>query len=196
MRRLLVPVALTGLFAAAAIAFALQALASLDPLPQARAAVAPSAGASGPTPPSVPSLAPTRFERFAEALDRPLFVEGRRPPATPKARAPRAAVRALPLAGTALLGVVESGAARIALLSPPGEGATERVREGALFRGWRLARADERSVVLTRDGVEHRLAISFKSSAASAPAASARDAPARGRAPARALAHSDGFSPY
>lgn len=197
MTRLFVHLALTALLGACAGVLALQALSNLAPLPEARAAVAPSATggrAEGGVLPATRSLAPVRLDAFAEALERPLFVEGRRPPAE-AAPAPAAMnVRALPLAGTTLLGVVGVGEARIALLSPPGGTTVERVREGASYRGWRLVRAEDRAVLLMRGEVERRLTLHFGPASASAAGEKTSSRPAY--RPMRTPARAEDFLPY
>lgn len=145
----------TVLLAVLAGASALSAAAILrtgEPvLPAPTPASAPEArGVEGFTLPSVP---PVPLEALAEALERPLFTQPRRPPAAPVA-APS------PLDAT-LAGVLTDGAEKLAIVLTAGAERAARLREGDLFRGWRVIEIDDYSVLLERDGRTERLVLTF-----------------------------------
>lgn len=139
-------VGLSALFAAAILNNREPALPDLSPAP------APQATAAEPF--TLPEIGSMPLEALAEALERPLFTESRRPPAAPAAAPSR-------LEAT-LAGVLTNGPEKLAIVLAADANRPARLREGDLFQGWRVTQIDDVSVLLERDGRTERLVLSFK----------------------------------
>lgn len=107
-----------------------------------------------PEPFTLPELRPVPLGEVSTALERPLFVPSRRPPAAQAA--PPAALNAT------LAGVLTDGSEKVAIITTSGADRAVRLREGELFHGWRVTRIDDYSVVLERDGRTERLVLTFR----------------------------------
>ena len=114
------------------------------PAPEARAAEPFTLEAPRPVP----------LAELSAALERPLFARSRRPPATPEAPPS-------PLDAT-LAGVLTDGPEKVAIVTASGAERAFRLREGDLYRGWRVARIEEQAIVLERDGRTERLVLTFR----------------------------------
>ena len=150
----------TALLAALAVVsafFALQIVRFSEPsLPE----IGPPPGASAAEPDAfaLPEPEPTPLAGLSAALERPLFVQSRRPPAAPEAPPTR-------LEAT-LAGVLTDGPEKVAIVVPGGGDRAVRLNEGDSFRGWRVARIEEDAILLERDGRTERLVLTFRSSPA------------------------------
>jgi len=138
--------------------------------PATLAAVMPDAAASGPTIgiPEAPKYHPPPIERFAAALDRPLFSPDRRPPEDEPTGTGVVEDRAL---SATLQGILFATSGSVALLTAVGESSSVRVSEGDLFLGWRLLEIHPDNVVFGRD--EETVALELIYKAQPAPAAPA-----------------------
>ncbi|MEL6476087.1 MAG: hypothetical protein AAFR17_02065 [Pseudomonadota bacterium] len=90
-------------------------------------------------------LAPPRLASFDEIAARPLFTEGRRPPAPPEAKTVVAAEIRLP--AMTLTGVMEIGGTPRALVKL-GTSPADWMAEGSEISGWTLAEIDAGKIVL------------------------------------------------
>ena len=106
---------------------------------------------------TLPEPRPTPISRLAVALERPLFTESRRPPEAP-APAPT------PLDAT-LAGILSAGEEKVAIVLGPGAERGHRLREGDVFRGWRVVKIDDYSVQLERGGRTERLVLTYRGAA-------------------------------
>ena len=98
--------------------------------------------------PEMPKYDPPPIERFAAALDRPLFSPDRRP--SEEEPVATGAVEDQALTAT-LQGVLFANSGSIALLTAIGESTTVRVSQGELFLGWRLLEIHPDNVVFEKD---------------------------------------------
>ena len=121
--------------------------------------------------PEMPKYDPPPIERFAAALDRPLFSPDRRPPEDEPTGAGVVEDRAL---SATLQGVVFGTSGSVALLTAVGESSPVRVSEGELFLGWRLLEIHPDNVVFGRDEETVTLELIYKAQAAPAPRAQRR----------------------
>ncbi len=120
--------------------------------------------------PEMPKYDPAPIERFAAALDRPLFSQDRRPPADE----PSAGVVEDRALSATLQGVVFRTSGSVALLTAVGESSPVRVSEGELFLGWRLLKIHPDNVVFGRDEETVTLELIYKAQPAPAPPAKRR----------------------
>ena len=158
-RRLRDTVLLAALAGASAF-FALQIARFSEPsLPE----IGPPAAAATAEPRAftLPEARPVPLGELSAALERPLFVESRRPPATP-------AAPPTPLEAT-LAGVLTNGPEKVAIVVTGGTDRAVRLREGDSFRGWRVAKIEHDAISLERDGRTERLVLTFRGSPAPAP---------------------------
>jgi hypothetical protein len=111
--------------------------------------------------PEMPRYDPPPMERFAAALDRPLFSPDRRPSAdAPAAPGPE------PQALTATLqGILFANEGSVALLTAVGEATPVRVSQGEVFLGWRLMEINADSVVFEKDGETVMLELIYRAQA-------------------------------
>ena len=157
---------LRGLFLLVLLATASAKLALLirDDLqrqPETLAAVMPDVAASGQAVeiPETSKYQPPTIERFAAALDRPLFSQDRRPPADEPAGIGVVEDRAL---SATLQGILFATSGSVALLTAVGESAPVRISEGELFLGWRLLEIHPDNVVFGRDEETVTLELIYK----------------------------------
>lgn len=115
--------------------------------PAALALAEPEAPAELPRP---GDFRPAPFERFAAALDRPLFSETRRPvaPAAQPAPEPDAA----PALTATLTGVLFAASGSVALVTEVGASAPVRISEGGALNGWTLIEIRPDTVVFEQGG--------------------------------------------
>ena len=109
--------------------------------------------------PEMPKYDPPPIERFAAALDRPLFSPDRRPPEDEPTGAGVVEDRAL---SATLQGVVFRTSGSVALLTAVGESSPVRVSEGELFLGWRLLEIHPDNVVFGREEETVTLELIYK----------------------------------
>jgi hypothetical protein len=119
----------------------------------------PTGGAAPGTAVSVSFAAPAQLDpaRFTELLARPPFSPDRRPAAAGGA-AQTAGQSGTPAPiqrfEARLLGVINDGTERFAVLAPVDAGPTEFVRPGARIEGWTVDLIDDRRVVLRQGAVK------------------------------------------
>jgi len=120
------------------------------PLPDEAAdtAGAPGDGEPGDEAPAPAGYTAPDFEQFEEVLDRPLFMEARRPFV---AEQPQQVEVRRTLEAT-LQGVLFSATGRVALLTEAGSSDVIRVAEGEEHDGWRLVEITPQSATFERDG--------------------------------------------
>ncbi len=118
--------------------------------PEPLAVAGPDAVASGQAieTPEMPKYDPPPIERFAAALDRPLFSQDRRPPEDEPMGTGVVEDRAL---SATLQGILFATSGSVALLTAVGESSPVRVSEGEVFLGWRLLEIHPDKVVFGRD---------------------------------------------
>lgn len=109
--------------------------------------------------PELPGYDPPPIERFAAALDRPLFSADRRPP--PDGQPTAAVVEDRSLSAT-LQGILFAGSGSVALLTAVGESAPVRVSQGEVFLGWKLLEIHPDNVVFGRDDETVTLELIYK----------------------------------
>jgi len=131
-----------------------------EALTSAGLATGSGGAASGQTieTPEMPKYDPPPIERFAAALDRPLFNPQRRPP---EGEPSAGAVEDRALSAT-LQGVVFRTSGSVALLTAVGESSPVRVSEGELFLGWRLLEIHPDNVVFGREEETVTLELIYK----------------------------------
>ncbi len=159
------------LLAAASAALGLRIRDDLQRPPEPLAVAAPDTTASDQTidTPEMPRYDPPPIERFAAALDRPLFSPDRRPPEDEPSGTGVVEDRAL---SATLQGILFATSGSVALLTAVGESAPVRVSEGDLFLGWRLQEIHPDNVVFGRDDETVTLELIYKAqSARAAPSA-------------------------
>ncbi len=117
--------------------------------------------------PEMPKYDPPPIERFAAALDRPLFSPDRRPPEGE----PSAGVVEDRALSATLQGVVFRNSGSVALLTAVGESSPVRVSQGELFLGWRLLEIHPDNVVFGRDEETVTLELIYKAQPAPDPSA-------------------------
>ena len=120
--------------------------------------------------PEMPKFDPPPIERFAAALDRPLFSQDRRPPADE----PSAGVVEDRALSATLQGVLFATSGSVALLTVVGESSQVQVSEGELFLGWRLLEIHPDKVVFGRDEETVTLELIYKAQPAPEPPARQR----------------------
>ncbi len=162
---------LLALLATASAVLALRIRDDLQRPPEPLAAAGPDAAASGETIeiPEMPKYDPPPIERFAAALDRPLFNPDRRPPDEPSV----GVVEDRALSAT-LQGTLFDNSGSVALLTAVGESSSVRFSEGELFLGWRLLEIHPDNVVFERDEETVTLELIYKAQPAPAPPAAQR----------------------
>ncbi len=106
----------------------------------------------------MPKYDPPPIERFAAALDRPLFNPDRRPPEGE----PSAGVVEDRALSATLQGILFATSGSVALLTAVGESSSVRVSEGELFLGWRLVEIHPDNVVFERDEETVTLELIYK----------------------------------
>ena len=155
------------LLATASAVLALRIRDDLQRPPETLAAAGPDAAASGQTIdiPEIPKYDPPPIERFAAALDRPLFSPGRRPPEGE----PSAGVVEDRTLSATLQGTLFANSGSVALLTAVGESSPVRVSEGELFLGWRLLEIHPDNVVFERDEETVTLELIYKAQPAPPP---------------------------
>ena len=93
---------------------------------------------------------------YEEILERPLFVEGRRPPSDePEEEAPAPVQQDLPLPKLSLVGVYTTPKGTTALVRNLATKDTVRVRLGDRFEGWEVSEIDDQRLVLKKQNDEH-----------------------------------------
>ncbi len=153
MSRWLRDAVLLAALAGASAVFAAMILRSGPPeLPEPGTSPAPEIGAVEPF--TLPEPRPVPLAQLSAALELPLFTRSRRPPAAPAA-APT------PLDAT-LAGVLTDGPEKVAIVTSSGAARALRLREGDVYRGWRVARIEDHAIVLERDGRTERLVLTFR----------------------------------
>ncbi len=97
------------------------------------------------------------LDRYAEVVERPLFVRTRRP--VPPAAGPQAVVAGSEgrLGQYALSGVVITPEERFAILRGTGDNKLHRVADGQDFQGWTVQAIQGEGVVFAREGEEQRM---------------------------------------
>lgn len=122
--------------------------------PQLDTVVAPHTGTPVAVTPESVALEPSRMApltQYQEIVERPLFLEGRRPP---QPEAPATVVQEQPVVedkSFTLLGVLITPEATLALLKVDETGKVHRIKVGDPLEGWRLEAIAADSVVLRRD---------------------------------------------
>ncbi len=161
------------LLATASAALALRIRDDLQRPPESLAVAGPDAAASGQAidTPEMPKYDPPPIERFAAALDRPLFSQDRRPPEDEPAGTGVVEDRAL---SATLQGILFATSGSVALLTAVGESSPVRVSEGEVFLGWRLLEIHPDNVVFERDEETVTLELIYKAQPAPAPPAGQR----------------------
>ena len=164
---------LLALLATASAVLALRIRDDLQRPPEPLAAAGPDAAASGETIeiPEMPKYDPPPIERFAAALDRPLFRPDRRPPEGEPSGTGVVEDRAL---SATLQGILFASSGSVALLTAVGESSPVRVSQGELFLGWRLLEIHPDNVVFGRDEETVTLELIYKAQPAPAPRAKRR----------------------
>ena len=109
--------------------------------------------------PKMPKYAPPPIERFAMALDRPLFSPDRRP-AKDEPAAP-GVVESQALTAT-LQGILFASSGSVAMLAAVGETTTVRVLQGEVFLSWRLLEIHPDNVVFEKGGETVTLELIYK----------------------------------
>ncbi len=120
--------------------------------------------------PEMPKYDPPPIERFAAALDRPLFSPGRRPPEGE----PSAGVVEDRALSATLQGILFASSGSVALLTEVGESSQVQVSEGEVFLGWRLLEIHPDNVVFERDEETVTLEMIYKAQPAPEPPAGQR----------------------
>jgi hypothetical protein len=164
---------LLALLVTASAMLALRIRDDLQRPPETLAVVMPDTAASGQTVeiPEAPKYHPPPIERFAAALDRPLFSQDRRPPEDEPTGTGVVEDRAL---SATLQGILFATSGSVALLTAVGESAPVRISEGELFLGWRLLEIHPDNVVFERDGETVMLELIYKAQPAPAAAPEGR----------------------
>ena len=121
--------------------------------------------------PEMPKYDPPPIERFAAALDRPLFSPQRRPPEGEPTGTGVVEDRTL---SATLQGILFANSGSVALLTAVGESSSVRVSEGDLFLGWRLLEIHPDNVVFERDEETVTLELIYKAQPAPEPSAGKR----------------------
>lgn len=155
MRRAVRDSVLLAAFLGASAWFALDILRPA-PAPSTSGARAVPA-ARTPAPFTLPKPQPEPIEALAAALERPLFIASRRPPAAP--------VTAPAALDATLAGVLTDGPEKVAIVTLAGADQALRLREGDTFQGWSVVRIDTDAVVLERNGRTERLVLTYKAPA-------------------------------
>ncbi len=157
------------LLATASAVLALRIRDDLQRPPETLAAAGLDGAASGQTIeiPEMPKYDPPPIERFAAALDRPLFSPDRRPPEG----APSAGVVEDRALSATLKGILFVISGSVVLLTAVGESSPVRVSEGDLFLGWRLLEIHPDNVVFERDQETVTLELIYKAQPAPEPPA-------------------------
>ncbi len=111
---------------------------------------------AGPVRLTLPPLA-----ALSETIDRPLFVDTRRPPdvGTSEALATAAPIPLGPSASFSLSAIVITEDERAVLLTHPQSGALTRVAEGETVAGWRLDKVENDRVIFSKDGETQEAAL-------------------------------------
>ena len=165
------------LLATASAMLALRIRDDLQRPPEPLVAAGPEAGSGGAASgqtieiPEMPKYDPPPIERFAAALERPLFSADRRPPEDEPTGTGVVEDRAL---SATLQGILFSNSGSVALLTAVGESASVRVSEGGLFLGWRLLEIHPGKVVFGRDEETVTLELIYKVQSAPVPPARQR----------------------
>jgi hypothetical protein len=169
---------LLALLVTASAMLALRIRDDLQRPPETLAVVMPDTAASGQTVeiPETPKYRPPPIERFAAALDRPLFSQDRRPPEDEPTGTGVVEDRAL---SATLQGILFATSGSVALLTAVGESSPVRVSEGELFLGWRLLEIHPDNVVFGRDEETVTLELIYKAQPAPAAARKRRRAKQR-----------------
>ena len=113
-----------------------------------------------------PKYDPPPIERFAAALDRPLFNPQRRPPEDEPTGIGVVQDRSL---SATLQGILFASSGSVALLTAVGESSSVRVSEGDLFLGWKLLEIHPDKVVFGRDQETLTLELIYKTQPAPEP---------------------------
>jgi len=142
------------------LALACVVLAGLAVRPWLDAAEPPAADPGGAAAAAVAPIAMPRvlgaLARYAETVERPLFLAGRRAISDAGLRSAQEPVPRLALGGWQLTGVIIAPARRIALLTPIQGGQTLRLTPGEEIDGWRIETVREDGVTLRAGAlVEH-----------------------------------------
>ncbi len=161
------------LLATASAVLALRIRDDLQRPPETLAAAGPDGAASAQTIeiPEMPKYDPPPIERFAAALDRPLFSPQRRPPEGEPTGTGVVEDRTL---SATLQGILFANSGSVALLTAVGESSSVRVSEGDLFLGWRLLEIHPDNVVFERDEETVTLELIYKAQPAPEPSAGKR----------------------
>ena len=140
----------------------------------------------GPVMPG-PVAAPRRLApiaSFSATTERPLFAASRRQ-IKPETTAPVAAVQ-MPL-DLKLQGILFSADARLAVVSNKSGRDSQRLTEGAEYRGWTLTRIEPKAAVFQRDTAERRLVLSYDGKPPGMEPATSRAAAVNYLSPLRAM---------
>lgn len=106
-------------------------------------------------------------EDYAEMVERPLFVRGRRPPPPSEGRAGgQDGENETPAGQIALSGVLITGKHRVALLRLEGDPKVIHVSEGQEAGGWLLEKIDSDRVVLRRGDTSTEVVLDYRRRAA------------------------------
>ena len=154
MSRRLRDLVLLGVLGGASAFFALQIARFSEPSPPGEAGAVVRAEVT-PEPFSLPEPRPIPLGEVSAALERPLFVQSRRPPAAPAAPPRR-------LEAT-LAGVLTDGPEKVAIVVSGDVDRALRLREGDVFQGWRVTGIEDDAILLERDGRTERLELTFRS---------------------------------
>ncbi len=160
------------LLATASAALALRIRDDLQRPPEPFVVAGPDTAASGQAIeiPEMPKYDPPPIERYAAALDRPLFNQQRRPPVGE----PSAGVVEDRALSATLKGILFDSSGSVALLTAVGESSPVRVSQGDLFLGWRLLEIHPDNVVFERDEETVTLELIYKTQPAPEPPAGQR----------------------
>ncbi|HUF86820.1 MAG TPA: hypothetical protein VMM59_05500 [Thermohalobaculum sp.] len=151
-RRLRDAVLLATLAGASAVFAAMIFRPGAPALPEPGTIPAPETRAVEPF--ALPEPRPVPLAQLSAALELPLFTPSRRPPEAPAA-APT------PLDAT-LAGVLTNGPEKVAIVTSSGAARALMLREGDVYRGWRVVRIEDHAIVLERDGRTERLILTFR----------------------------------
>ena len=97
--------------------------------------------------------------QFTEIVDRPLFLESRRPPPKVKHEAPQQVIPEQEQLEYVLTGVMTTGERPLAFFKPTAQGKTQRLKQGESLDGWLVKAIEERRVILARGSLSQVLTL-------------------------------------
>lgn len=106
----------------------------------------------------LPALVPAGIEDLVAALEHPLFIRSRTPPAVVVETGAEPAPSRVE---AKLAGVLTTGTEKVAIVFPTGSQRAVQLHEGDLFQGWRVVEIGDDSLVLERDGRMETLILDF-----------------------------------